>query len=247
MPPTEARGARGMIDSIGTNRSNVNIKRACPLLFSRRWRLEVTLRHDFAAGPRDQRGQDADVEANFQEAYRAIRHRDVGPAGVKAVDLAIVRAVDGAGPGRCSSIGGSTPDQVACRPRPAGDQLPRHRPAVAPELGPSGALRIEDRIRRAVGDVRYTATGIHHEDAVASCRLRYPAGLHELLRDFADACIIRAGTDLAIHHRVQVLLLAVWLRRGALQELQLPGDDRLVVPVKPIYLPAVMGGERLLL
>src|SRR6516164_1693264 len=37
MPPTEARGARGMTDSIAANRLNVNIKRACPpFLFAHR-------------------------------------------------------------------------------------------------------------------------------------------------------------------------------------------------------------------
>src|SRR6516164_6818644 len=36
MPPTEARGTRGITDRIGANRPNVNIKRACPLFFLRR-------------------------------------------------------------------------------------------------------------------------------------------------------------------------------------------------------------------
>src|SRR5262249_58421608 len=50
------------------------------------------------AGPRHQAGEDADGDAGFQELHPAVREHDVGPAGVKAVDLSVIRAVDGTRP-----------------------------------------------------------------------------------------------------------------------------------------------------
>src|SRR5439155_17247853 len=61
----------------------------------RRWLSVVTSGDDFAAGPRDQAGEDPDVDARHQETDRAVRHQDVGPARVKAVDLPLVGAVEG--------------------------------------------------------------------------------------------------------------------------------------------------------
>src|SRR5262245_33657999 len=59
---------------------------------------EITARDDLAAVAGHQFGKDADAEAGSQEPHRAVREHDVGPASVKAVDLAVVRAVHGAGP-----------------------------------------------------------------------------------------------------------------------------------------------------
>src|SRR5260370_28987479 len=54
---------------------------------------------NLAAGPRDQRGQDGDAHGGVEEVHRAVSERGVGPAGVKAVDFALVRAVDCTRPG----------------------------------------------------------------------------------------------------------------------------------------------------
>jgi len=51
---------------------------------------------DFAAGARDQGGQDVDTHAGLQEMHRAVGEHGVGPAGVEAVDFAVIRAIDGA-------------------------------------------------------------------------------------------------------------------------------------------------------
>src|SRR5262249_1197157 len=46
---------------------------------------EITGRDDFAAGARDEPGQDAEVHAGLEKADRAVREHGVGAAGVKAV------------------------------------------------------------------------------------------------------------------------------------------------------------------
>ena len=51
---------------------------------------------DFAAGARDQGGQDVDTHAFGQELKGAVGEHGVGPAGVEAVDFAVIRAIDGA-------------------------------------------------------------------------------------------------------------------------------------------------------
>src|SRR6266571_7067876 len=65
---------------------------------SGRWRgcISVVPSGDaFTAGPRNQAGEDSDVDACPQEMDRAVRHQDVRPARVKAVDLPLVGAVNG--------------------------------------------------------------------------------------------------------------------------------------------------------
>src|SRR6266849_2586711 len=52
--------------------------------------LEITVRNDFTAGPRDQRGQDADAHGGVEEVHRAIGEHRVGAGGVEAVDRAVV-------------------------------------------------------------------------------------------------------------------------------------------------------------
>src|SRR5262249_43849170 len=60
----------------------------------------VTGRNDLAAGPRDQACENADVEGRLQEVHGAVGAHGVGPARVEAVNLAVIGAIDGAGPGR---------------------------------------------------------------------------------------------------------------------------------------------------
>ena len=51
---------------------------------------------DFAAGARDQGGQDVDTHSFCQEPNGAVGEHGVGPAGVEAVDFSVIRAINGA-------------------------------------------------------------------------------------------------------------------------------------------------------
>src|SRR5262245_54739359 len=70
---------------------------------------EITGRDHFAAGPRDQRGQNLDAHAGLEEAHRAVREDGVGAVGVEGVNLPLVGAVEGTGPRARGSIAGGTP------------------------------------------------------------------------------------------------------------------------------------------
>src|SRR5262249_47047071 len=59
---------------------------------------EIIGRNHFPPGPRHQPGEDANSQVGLQEVYRAVRERGVGPAGVEAIDLPVVGAIDGARP-----------------------------------------------------------------------------------------------------------------------------------------------------
>src|SRR5437773_1369554 len=67
--------------------------------------LVIRGRDRFAAGARDQRGQGADAHAGVQKTGRAVGKHGVGPAGVKTVDLPLIRAVDGASSGTRLGLG----------------------------------------------------------------------------------------------------------------------------------------------
>ena len=58
----------------------------------------VTGRAGFPAGPRYQGGQDADAHVGIQEVNGAIGEHGIRPAGVEAVDLPVIGAVDGTWP-----------------------------------------------------------------------------------------------------------------------------------------------------
>src|SRR6516164_10254666 len=58
---------------------------------------KVIPRDNFVASSCHQAGEDPDVDARSQEVNRPVRKHRVGSAGVKAVDFAIVGAVDGTG------------------------------------------------------------------------------------------------------------------------------------------------------
>src|SRR5690348_12860846 len=70
---------------------------------------EITGREELAAVPRDQSGQDADVDAGLQEVHRAVREHRVGAAGVEAIHFPLIGAVEGTRPRTHRSVGGGTP------------------------------------------------------------------------------------------------------------------------------------------
>src|SRR5436190_17684698 len=88
--------------------------------------------------------------------HAAIREHDVGPAGVKAVDLAVVGAVYRARPQSGRAIG-----RLALEDDPALEVVPgtalEHLILAAlagkPTPGPAGVFGKQDRIRGAVHDV----------------------------------------------------------------------------------------------
>src|SRR5206468_4136288 len=57
---------------------------------------EITVRDDLAPGPGSQAGEHPDVDGVLQEMHGAVCKHGVGPAGVEAIDLPVVRAVDSA-------------------------------------------------------------------------------------------------------------------------------------------------------
>ena len=63
-------------------------------------------RDDFLAGPRHQAGEDADVDVVFQEVQRAVGEDRIRPSGVKAIDLSVIRTVDGTRPRLRGPVGG---------------------------------------------------------------------------------------------------------------------------------------------
>jgi hypothetical protein len=92
---------------------------------------EVIIRHDFAASPCHQAGEDSDVDARSQKVNRPVRKHRVGPTGVKAVDFAIVGAVDGTGSQARDSVVRRTlaVQQTKCGPAAAITVKTRSQPA----------------------------------------------------------------------------------------------------------------------
>ena len=117
---------------------------------------KITGRDHFPAGPRHQAGEDADVDAGFQKMHRAVGEDRIRPAGVKAVDLSVIRAVDGTRPRLRSPVvaralaEGQGPPDPGARPYGVG---PRNRPARTPQLGPAGVFGDQERLRSAVRNV----------------------------------------------------------------------------------------------
>src|SRR5207249_248346 len=70
---------------------------------------EITVRDDLAAGPGHQPGEDPDVDGGLQEMHGAVCKHRVGPVGVEAIDLPVIRAIDGAGPEEPGSVPCGTP------------------------------------------------------------------------------------------------------------------------------------------
>src|SRR6266851_965545 len=64
-----------------------------------------------AAGPSSQPGEDADVHGGVQEMHGAVCIHGVGPAGVEAIDLPVVRAIDGAGAVKSGPVRRGTLDE----------------------------------------------------------------------------------------------------------------------------------------
>src|SRR5262249_52858890 len=115
----------------------------------------ITARDDLAAGACHQSGRDADAEVGPQETHRAVREPDVGPAGVEAVHLVVVAAIEGARPRMGGAIAGrALKNNPGPEPRPgsAGDLLVRPGLARLPEPWPAGILGEQQGVRGPVGD-----------------------------------------------------------------------------------------------
>src|SRR6516162_5783565 len=122
---------------------------------ARRWGLAgrrlsvITGRDGLATGPRDERSQDAEAHAGSQELDVAVRKHGVGPAGVEAVDLTVVGAVNGTRP--------RTRLSIKCRalrddpipgglPGPPFDCLIGAGIASAPQFGPARVFGEQDGV-----------------------------------------------------------------------------------------------------
>src|SRR5262245_8462123 len=80
-------------------------------------------RDDFPAGPCRQAGEDANIHVGFQEMHGAVGEGRVRPAGVKAVDLSVVRAVDGTRPRLRGPVGARALAEGDGRPDPDAAQV----------------------------------------------------------------------------------------------------------------------------
>src|SRR5262245_21649153 len=95
---------------------------------------------------------------------RAIDESCVGPAGMKAIDLAIIRAVDGTRPWLRGPVGGRAlaEDQGPRNPDATAGVAPRSQPARTPLFRPARAFGDQDRLRSAVrnlGEARQAVWG----------------------------------------------------------------------------------------
>ena len=109
----------------------------------------VTTRLNFPASPRDQAGEDSDVDALRKEVHRAIDKYGVSAAGMETVELAVVGAIHGARPqvGRAVS-------RLALEDDPAFEVIPGtaieylilSACAGEPAPGPAGVFGKQDRI-----------------------------------------------------------------------------------------------------
>src|SRR6516162_569531 len=98
---------------------------------------EVIPRDDFAAGSGHEAGEDPDADARFEEVDGPIRKHRVGPTGVEAVDLRLIRTVDGTRP-RASPVSSRAhnADQLPCGPGGFQEVDSGNRPARTPGFGP---------------------------------------------------------------------------------------------------------------
>src|SRR5262249_18179298 len=107
--------------------------------------------------------------ARTQKAHRAIRQQGVCAARVEAIDLFLVRAVDATRSRLLGTILARTldPDQAApTGPTATSAHVTGHRPAGVPDLRQARILRDQDRLGRAVRDVRDAAHDVLQHDAV---------------------------------------------------------------------------------
>ena len=72
---------------------------------------KIVRRDDFSTSPRNQAGQGLEVDAGFQEVYRAVGEQGIGAAGMEAIDFRRIGAVDGTWPGAGIVGRRRTPDQ----------------------------------------------------------------------------------------------------------------------------------------
>src|SRR5262245_39555306 len=99
-------------------------------------------RTDFPTGRRHQAGEDANVHAGVQEMHGAVSENRVRAAGVKAVHLSVIRAVDGTRPRFRGPVGSRALAEGQGPPDPGrGHSVgPRNRPTRTPQSGPAGVF-----------------------------------------------------------------------------------------------------------
>src|SRR5439155_22904429 len=103
---------------------------------------EIIRPDDLAAGPSSQPGEYADVDGGIQEMPGAVCKHDIGAAGVEAINLPVVGAIDGAGAVKSCPIpcGAAAPQQASGGPGAAGEPDVRDRLATLPQLRPARAF-----------------------------------------------------------------------------------------------------------
>src|SRR5207249_4601441 len=127
---------------------------------------EITVWDDLAAGPGSHPGEDADVDIGSQELHVAVREQGEGPVGVEAINLPVVRAIDGALAVKVCPVpfGAAAPQQASRGPGAAGQPLVQERLASLPQLRPARAFGHHDRVRGAVRNVVQARGAVDRED-----------------------------------------------------------------------------------
>src|SRR5262249_43553964 len=153
---------------------------------------------------------------------------------VEAVDLAVIRTVDGTRPRlRGPVVARALAEGDGPRDPGCGYGVgPRNRPARPPQGRPAGVFGDQERLRGAVRDLGDARQVVRRQHAPVIGRRVHETHAHQAGIDPPDAPVVAAGALAAVtviagvfHGRDP----AVRYRRRALQDLQLHGRHRLVL------------------
>src|SRR5262249_37493488 len=217
----------------------------------------ISVRKDFAARARYQGCQYADVRARALEVHRTVREQHVGAAGVEAVNLFEIGAIDGTWARTRAGLRIKALDLNAIgpgSPRAALAVSIRDEFSHLPALRAAASLRNQDGIRGAVLDVG-DPRGLSSRIAMVALGTHDPSEIRrgidqpELCEGIADSLggrVIDAGAEAVILEHGSGSL-PIRLRRRTLQNRQVREDGRLVGWVEPLHGKAILVVQVLLL
>src|SRR5262249_36387385 len=144
--------------------------------------------------------ENPNVDAGFQEMQGAVGEDRVGASRVKAVDLSLIRTIDGTRP----RLRGPVVARALAKgqgPRDPGRLYgidPWNRPARTPQGGPAGVFGDQDRLRKAVRNLGDACQVVLRQHAlVIGCRV-HETERHQTGIDSPDAAIVATGALAAV-------------------------------------------------